>query len=209
MGYGHIGISKVSNESDDTWLKEFENKVAVQAVPSSSIYDQLNSILGNKSKYSSVDDAVREMKKRSGLTDYLEKLNNLDQSKMNEKTASDNNMIIDKEIPVESVENVPVIIKKCPNVKNTIENIIQGSRGNLTLLAIIDRAKSIHHNDISDAKDWEDPELLGYVSKLNLNEKQKYPILVDDSNLGNRDRSYSTDIDQSNTDAFYALNPAK
>ena len=33
--------------------------------------------------------------------------------------------------------------------------------------------------------------------------------LMDNSNLGNRDKSYSTEIDQSNTDAFYSLNPAK
>ena len=63
------------NVSEDHWLKQFEKtlqKGAVQSVSKDSFYDQINAIIGGtKSKYSSVADAVEDMKERSGLTAYL------------------------------------------------------------------------------------------------------------------------------------------
>lgn len=193
-------ISKCS-EDDDHWLKEFKNKLekgAVQPKSTENIYDQINSIMNNKSKYPSVEAAVEDMKQRSGLIDYLKKIN---------KIASDNNSAIDKNIPIEEIK-VPVVIQKCPAIKNTLENIIHDTNGNSSLPAIIDRLKSIHKTDVHEDKDWEDQLLIIFVGRLNLQEKAKQSK-VDNNNLGIRDTSMSSDIDPSNTDAFSILMPAK
>lgn len=205
---------------EDHWLKQFHKKLEKGAVQSKSIensfYDQINSIMNGKSKYTSVDAAVSDMKDRSGLTAYLDKLNKVSEDNESNNTTTktaaseteeDNNSVIDKKIHFENVE--PIIIKKCPKIKNTLENIIQSSSGNLSLPAIIDRLRSIHQSDISDGKDWEDQGLIIYVSRLNLKEKGKHSHDTDESHLGMRDSSSTDDIDPSNTDAFNSLNPAK
>ena len=196
-------IHKNSDESvsENYWLEQL-NKLEKEAVQSKPIdtflFDQINSIMNGKSKYPSVDVAVKDMQERSGLTAYLKKVNN------NVKTASDNNSIIKKRIKLE-----PIVIKKNPNIKRTIENIIKSSNGNLPLPTILDKIKSIHKKDISEDKDWEDRGLLIFISGLNLEEKQKHPVNSDEYNLGKCDNYSSDDIDISNTDAFHSLNPAK
>ena len=48
------------------------------------------------------------------------------------------------------------------------------------------------------------------VSKLNLSAKSTNPGSYENySNLGSRDTGSDSEIDPSNTDAFYALNPVK
>ena len=198
--------------SEDHWLKRFQNtleKGAVQTRSEVPIYDQIRSIMDGKSRYPSVDAAVKDMQERSGLIAYLQKINKVSEENdaVSTKTAADNNNIIDKHIPIEKIE--PAIIKKCPNIKKTLENIIQSSQGNLSLPAIIDRLRSIHQSDISDGKDWEDQGLIVFVSIMNLAEKGKYFHHTDENHLGMRDSSSTDDIDPSNTDAFLGLTPAK
>lgn len=208
-------ISRNADESidEDHWLSQLQKnlqKGAVQSKPAESIYDQINSIMNGKSKYPSVDAAVEDMKKRSGLTDYLNKNSGATQNN-NAKTAStDDNNVIDKKTPVEKVVVIsPVVIKKHPSIAKTIENIVESGRGNLSLPSVLDRIMSIHKSDISDAKDWEDPDLLKYISDKVLTEKQKHIDSTDENSLGRADTSMSDDFDQSNTDAFFSLTPAK
>ena len=76
--------------------------------------------------------------------------------------------------------------------------------------AIIEKIRSIHQKDVSDAKDWEDEKLLRFISHLNLKAKQDNPNIYDNhNNLGTRDMMSDSEIDPSNTDAFHALNPVK
>ncbi len=197
---------------EDHWLKQFEKKLekgAVQTRQTESIYDQISSIMNGKSKYPSVAAAVEDMKERSGLSAYLKKSKELDAP--NTKTASDDNSIIDKKIPIKpNAIIVPIVIKSHPPIADTIKNIITDGNGNLSLPAIIDRVRSIHQADISNAEDWEDPNLLKYVCNANLKEKQSHQSgNMRENDLGKRDNSPSDDIDPSNTDAFFALNPAK
>lgn len=196
-------ISRDSDsQNDDNWLKQFQDKLAVQPAQSKSIFDQINAIINTKSKYPSVEAAVEDMKNRSGLTAYLK------QSTI--KNASDNSNVIDKNVPLESIQKIPVIIKKYPNVKNTLQNIISSSSGNLALPAIINKLRSIHCNDVAEDKDWEDPLLIVFVSHMNLNEKQKHPsVNINENRVGLSDNSSTDSIDPSNTDAFHILNPAK
>lgn len=121
------------------------------------------------------------------------------------KKATDNNKAIDKKVDLQ-----PIIIKKFPSIASTINNYIRQTKGNLPVPAIIDKIRSIHQSDVSDAKDWEDENLLRLVSKLNLEAKSSNPDnFVSYQNLGTHDNLDDSEIDPSNTDAFHALNPAK
>jgi hypothetical protein len=64
-------------EKTPSWLNEYASILEKESVKSKSksysLYDQINSILGNKSKYSTVDEAVEDMKTRTGLSDFLQR----------------------------------------------------------------------------------------------------------------------------------------
>lgn len=206
-------ISRNADEGieEDHWLKQFQNnlqKGAVQSRNETSLFDQINTIMNGKPKYPSVDAAVQEMQERSGLLAYLQKIKLSEDTEItNTKIAADENSVFEKKIKLEDAE--PIVIKKYPNIKKTLENIIHSSRGNLSLPAIIDRLRSIHQADVSDGKDWEDQGLVIFVSRMNLNEKQKHSHDNNESNLGVQDQSAMDEIDPANTDVFFGLNPAK
>lgn len=210
-------VSRNSDEnvSEDHWLKQFEKtlqKGAVQSVSKDSFYDQINAIIGGtKSKYSSVDAAVEDMKERSGLSAYLNKIKTSEDNIKN-KIASDNQDAFDKKIPVEGDLKivVPLVIRKCPHVESTLRNFISATRGNSSIPAIIDKIKSIHKSDVSNAEDFDSNDFMRYVSRLNLDEKTKNPSTYENNhNLGKLDDLNDYDVDPSNTDAFNSLNPAK
>lgn len=193
------------NISEDHWLKQFEKslqKGAVQPRNQQSLFDQINSIMNRKSKYPSVEAAVEDMKERSGLTAYLDKVRAEGEQAAVTKTAADDNNHSDKRIPI--------VIKKCPGIRQTLERYVSENRGNLPVPAIIDKVRSIHSKDVSDAKDWDEDKLIYLVSNLNLEAKKNNPDNFQSyQNLGSRDSAADSEVDPSNTDAFFALNPAK
>lgn len=189
------------NIEEDHWLKQFEKtlqKGAVQSVQTESFLDQIHSVMnGSKSKHSSVAAAVQDMQERSGLLAYLKKV------KTSEEDTSDNNR-------KNAEDNTPSVIKKNPVIMSTINNYIKDTRGNLPVPAIIDKIRSIHQSDVSEAKDWDEENLIKLVSKLNLKAKQDNPNNFDtNQNLGKHDSDNDSEIDPSNTDAFHSLTPAR
>ncbi len=199
------------NADEDNWLNRFQkslSKDAVQPRQQNSLFDQINSIMNGKSKFPSVDAAVQDMKERSGLTAYLQKIKQSSDEETPaaaKKVASDNQQAIDKK-----VEMTPIVMKKNPQIQKTVENYIKDTKGNLPVPAIIDKIRSIHSKDVPDAKDWDDDKLIILVSKLNLAAKKDNPGGFQDySNLGSRDSGSDSDIDPSNNDAFFALTPVK
>lgn len=213
-------ISRNSDEGigEDHWLKQFEKKLQKGAVQprsmESSIYEQINNIMNGRSKYPTVDAAVEDMMQRSGLNDYLEKVKLSEEETRNAKFAQlsngDQNSVIHKEIPVED-KVTPIVIKKCPSIRSTLENYVKDTKGNLSIPAIIGHVQNIHSGDVSDAQDWEDENLMRFVSRLNLEAKKNNPSTFQTyTNLGHRDSdSAEKDLDPSNTDAFNSLMPAK
>jgi len=192
-------------DSDDSWASQMEKNINKEAVQpkriEDSIYSQISAIMNNsKPRYSSVSAAVDDMKNRSGLTAYLDKIkNSQEESEKVTKTAQDN-----------SQSGMPTVIQKIPAIKQTIENYIRDNKGNLPIPAILDKVRSIHRNDITDAKDWDDENLLKYIAKLNLQAKQNNPSnFQNHNNLGIRDQFNESELDPSNTDAFFGLQPVK
>lgn len=64
--------------NEPSWFNDYVNNLEKNSAESKkdnfSAIDQINRILGNKSKYSTVEEAVLDMQKRSGLYDYLKQL---------------------------------------------------------------------------------------------------------------------------------------
>lgn len=218
-------VSRQIDENIDGnhWLKQFEKTLLKSAVQpkrvDQSMFDQINAIMNSKSKYTSVEAAVEEMKSRSGLTDYLKKINktSTENEDKNKKTAS-SNIHLDvnaKDVDMFFTEKmdlsaIPELLKEKPEIKNTLQNYIEETKGHLPIPAIIDKIRTIHQKDVGNPKYWDDPKLIALVSKLNLHAKKNNPEVFDNySNLGKRDHSNGTDIDQSNTDMFASLSPVK
>ena len=197
-----------SSYAEDSWFSHLQKSLVKESVKSkkedSSLFDQINSIMNNRnSKYSSVDEAVKEMQERSGLSAYLNKLRASE--KINKKIAN--------ELSVEDNSNLANqvnVINKYPSIYNTIINYINDTNGNLPVPAILEQVKSIHKNDISDPKDWEDPNLIRLISELNQKNKKENSLNKIEENLGKIDKSNS-DIgnDSDNNDYFAGLMPKK
>ena len=186
------------NNSNEDWVSEFAKHINKQSVePKSqadySIYDQLSSIMrGNKPKYPSVEAAVKDMRERTGLAEYTKQLRAEEEQTQN-KTA-------DKNMAVE-------LFNKVPQIRQTIDNYIKDTRGNLLVPEILDRIKSIHKKDVADNSEWTSPSLLTYIHTRNKEEKKLHPDTSSYSDLGKIDL-HNNEIDPSNLDALHMLNPA-
>lgn len=181
------------------WIDDFSNslqKISVEPMRNSqqSIYDQISSIMGKKSKYPTVEAAVEDMKERSGLTAYLMKVQSNDEDVPNKKRAQQNQIMI---------------FKNHPQIKSTVDNYLEDTKGNLPIPAIVEKIKSIHKYDVADETDWDDPLFLKYINDKNIEINKKYPNHDNEhQNLGKMPIFNDSEIDPSNTDALHALNPA-
>ena len=168
-------ISRQADEhiDEDHWLKQFQKSLQKGAVqPRSvdmSLFEQINSIMNNKSKHSSVEAAVEDMKERSGLTAYLDKINKTSNTisideLLSRKTASDNNNIIDKKIPLDETKKVslPKLLQECPKIENTLRKYIKSTNGNLPVTSIIVHIRYIHDKDVGNSKNWDDEDLQSF-----------------------------------------------
>lgn len=190
-------ISRVQyseTQSDDLTI-DFVRQLAKNSVqPKSqvdSLHDTMYSIInGNKPRYPSVDAAIKDMMDRTGITTYKQQLQADQQAQAKIATLK-----VD-------------LFDKVPQIKNTIDNYIQSTRGNLLVPEILSQIKSIHRDDVPDAADWGSPTLLTYINEKNISEKKMHPdFMASDHDLGKVNYT-EDDIDPSNTDALHVLNPA-
>ena len=178
-----------------SWMAEFADNLEKQSAQSKSkadksIYDQISSIMGTKPKYSSVEDAVNDMKERSGLNAFI---------RLQASEGADT---------TEKKSNQPKILELVPQLAQTAENYIESTNGNLPIPAIVDKLRSIHRDDVTDDSAWDDEDFLRFLNNLNIKTKQKHP----DQELSFRDLGKlpiftDDDADPSNADALHALMP--
>lgn len=181
---------------EDFWLNELEKNLQKNAVKTKEqddyLFNQLNSILNrnSKSKFSSVNEVVEDMKNRSGLTAYLDKI------KLSEK-----NITVKKASSTEE----PIIFSKHPEIKKTIENYVNSTSGYMSIPAILQKVMTLYKSDVLDLNTWEDPALVKFISRLNLEAKSKN-VNPNYSNLGIV--SDVKDFSPENTDAWHHLMPS-
>lgn len=210
-----INREKDAHIDDDYWFNQFEKNLQKSAVTSKrvddSLFNQINSLMGRKSKHTSVSAAVEEMMQRSGLTNYLKNVKLSEEEKSNKKIA--NSLTINEPQHVDIMvqkQKSPLLLQEKPNIISTIKNVISTTRGNLPLPAILEKIRSIHKNDVSDDKFWEDEDLIKLISSLNLQEKSSHHQNDDHSNtMGKIEMDGGYDYEEANQDAFHSLMPAK
>lgn len=119
-------FSTYSNE-DPSWAKDYYDTVQKYSVKSrkedSAIFDEINQILGNaKSKYSSVEEAVLDMQKRTGLYEVLQKQAADETPEMFKKFPDLKDFIQDKldVFPGSAVSAIADLILQEPKYKNAI-----------------------------------------------------------------------------------------
>ena len=191
-----INRAKDAHIDDDYWFKQFEKNLEKSAVQSKRVdqelFHQMNSIMHNsKSKYTSVSAAVEDMMQRSGLTSYLNNIKVSEKENKKKKVASE----------------TPEIIKKYPELMNTVNNVI--GEGNLNTPTIIAELQRIHSKDIDDDGLWDDPKFIQMITHLNLTKRKENIFDNNESSLGKRELSNDYDYDEANNDMFHSLNPAK
>lgn len=183
----------------DRALREKFDKAAVQ--PTSTIYDQITSIINNvKPKFPSVEAAVIDMQERSGFATYQKGLHDYGKIKQAQST--------EEATMGSDADDAPQIFKDNPTIKETFDNYINDTRGNISVPAVLDRVKSIHKHDATDEA-WNDDKLMEYVDKKCHEVKDNNPS-PDIQGLGKMTHfNDTTDVDPSNRDAFFSLNPSK
>lgn len=101
-------------DKDPSWFSDYVKNLEKEAVKSKKddydLFNQINGILGNKSKYSSVEEAVLDMQRRTGLLDML-----------NQKKQA-------QAITQKNHENSQ-ILKDIPELKIFIDNYIEARPG--------------------------------------------------------------------------------
>lgn len=130
MSRGRGGFSRDESysisESQPSWSDDYLNAVRKYSVKSrtedSAIFDQINQIIGNsKSKYSSVEEAVLDMQKRTGLLDLLQKQAAAEPALFSKipglKTFIDNHV---KDYPSSSVDSVIFNLMRIPTFKSEL-----------------------------------------------------------------------------------------
>jgi hypothetical protein len=203
-------VSRQSDEpySDNHWYQQFQDKLQKTSVQprGQGLFDEIASIMHNSTpKYPSVQAAVDDMMQRSGLTAYLDMSKTSQDHEVSKPAAKKTAQAGPSQDP-----KMPNVIQAVPSILHTLQNIIQDSKGNLPVPAIISRLRSMHARDIAEESDWEDEKLIRLVSRLNLQAKTDNPSNYDNyDNLGKKDYMANSDIDASNTDAFNILMPAK
>ena len=177
-------------EKQPSWFNDFVSNLEKVSVKSKkndySMIDQINNILGNKSKYSNVEEAVLDMQKRTGLFDFLQS-----------KKASQN-----------SVQE-PEIFKTIPAMKMFIDNYVESRPGTSIESVVHDllRIKSIKEvlpekNDVPEAVRY-------YINNKIKSFKTSHPESdAENMQLGKLDLQLNDDMAKDN-DPFGGCTPNK
>lgn len=167
-----------------------------------SIIDQINSIVGNKPRHSSVEGIVQEMQERTGLKEYMKRMSSTEPKQG--KVAA---------IPNEEVKKKIIFEKFGPSIRekiiNFVKNRIATHRGRVPLPAIQDEIINTFRNDGVQPQDVNNPEVAGFINQVIIDERRNTPSLdVNDVNLGRGVGVQDMDDDDgSNSDFFRGLLP--
>lgn len=205
-----INREKDAHIDDDYWFRQFEKNLEKSAVTSKrvdqSLYDQINSVMNIKSKYTSVSAAVEDMMQRSGLTAYLDNVK-VSEENINKKVAEESA----KEVKKNSKQVKPLLmsLKDGKNVLDFIKNRAESTKGSISVPALKETTRAVFNNKVSDDRYWEDPQLLIYIHNVVSDEKKKHHRdEQQNGNFGKIQVNINYDADPSNNDAFHILMPA-
>lgn len=193
--YGRSGIM-ISRDTDSfethskepSWFADFVSNLEKEAVKSRKddydMFNQINNIIGNKSKYSTVEEAVLDMQKRTGLLDFLA-----------QKKASENNQL-------ES-------FKEIPELKIFIDNYVEERPGTSVDSVVHDLLKIKSIKDKLPQGDDVPVDVKHYINDKILEAKtQMSGSSKEDMHLGEIDLSTDDNVAMDN-DPFGGCTPAR
>lgn len=183
-----------SGDKEPSWFKDYVKNLEKEAVKSKkddyALFDQINSILGNKSKYSSVEEAVLDMQRRTGLLGLL--------LKKKEAQAA-----ISKKY-----ENAK-IFGDIPNMKIFIDNYIESRPGTSVDAVVHDLLRDPSIKNKLPEGDDVPIEVRHYINDKLLESKIMHPESGEENlELGKIDLS-TDDNSSSDNDPFASCMPAK
>lgn len=182
-----------AGDREPSWFQDYVKNLEKEAVKSKredySLFDQINSILGNKSKYSNVEEAVLDMQRRTGLFDLL-------------KQKKEAQAVISKKY-----ENSK-IFQEIPNMKIFIDNYIEGRPGTSVDAVVHDLLRDPTIKEKLPSGDDVPVEVRHYINDKLLESKIMHPESGEENlELGKVD--LSTDDNSSDNDPFASCMPAK
>lgn len=217
MSRGFSPISKISDEEAgyqkesyelSPWMQRVmdqatrQQETAVQqARHRQSIVNDINGIMAHPPRYATVDDAVADMRERTGLNSYLQTIRaNEDKNKFRQIVAS---------IQEDNTE-IPECLKKYnfdQELINYINNVIDNSHGISVKVPQLqhDILHTFGYSKRLEAQDIWNDEVAEFLSKLIENAQEMSPQMSD-SRIGDGvGRSENIDL---NKDYFAGLQPA-
>jgi len=220
MSRGGLKIERTSDENVDfcggscpDWLSRFadkfskeekEKKTAVEVMrerSGPSIFEQMSSIIGGgyNSPYGSVEEAVTDYQKRTGLAEYQRQA--LAQEII---TAAEE----ESEKPEDTEKKTPELLKKHPKIEHFIDNIISTQKG-IQIPAVLQSIVETFKRDGINESDVDDADLARYINrKLPARDNND----AGEQNLGlgvGTERNVFYDSNDENKNPFSALMPAK
>lgn len=150
-------------------MEEYANILENTKKTSFDAIEQINRILGNKSKYSTVDEAVLDMKKRTGLYDYL----------LNVKASSN-------------------IMEEVPMIKTYVDNYVEDHPNASVFSVIHDLIKIRQIRDKLPTTDDVPPEVYKYINDKLAEFESRKRDKSDSTQIGKVDLSVDDNIFKDN-----------
>jgi hypothetical protein len=194
-----------SSGKTPSWFDEFVEtlqKTSTQSVEQDkSTFDVISEIMGTKpARYSSMDEAIKDMHDRSGLMVYLKQIQSAGESAQT-KTASENLEV--------TLDAEPELLTERPALKQVILNIVEGRMGHTNVESVLHKLFELFRNDGIESKHLEDKQLKQYVSDVISSVKSNnHNEDFLEVNLGKVDEDTGSDYSDSGSDVFQSLTPA-
>lgn len=165
-------LASVFRRYDDTsvpeWMEAFAEEMekrdkmtavdrAKERQNQANFQQQINSILNRvvRSPYSSVDEAVEDLQKRTGFAEY----------RVKSAAAKILGNIEKKTLKSESQQQIPELLQSFPGIENYIHNLIQTNPGIQVPAVLYSILETFRKRGISEA-DVDDPKLARYVAEV-------------------------------------------
>jgi hypothetical protein len=162
-----------------------------------NLFSQIQSIVnGTGSKFSSVEDKVKDMQERSGFAEYRRKV-----SEKEETTK-----VAQVEENSETNDN-PEAIKKFPPLGIAINSYVDKIKGSDSIISVIEKMKSLYRSELPEDTDWNDVNLYEYINQAIIRAKHQYVTPGYTGFEANSDTVDDLHVDESNNDPFAILSP--
>lgn len=191
---------EISPSTSVNWLDRFaqglqnqEAKTAVEVARQQSMFDQINSIVGNKPAHATVESKVQDLQERTGLKAFLQR----------SSIASGNPKLAQAAL-------FPSVSDELRNkIFSFIRNLVETHRGLVPVPAVQEEILNTFRLQGLQASDVNSPEVAKFVSDTILEVRQKNPSTESNvSELGRGVGVIMNDEDGSNSDFFKGLLPA-